>query len=106
MYIVIYLQRKYIDKASEGKKRRMCQKKKKKNSSLIRIVRGMKRANYESHPYPTVCTKSQMSEMTNDHIQNHYFEYGRVNKIDEIFRIMEIIPLSKLIGKNRLTNGK
>ena len=29
--------------------------------------------------------------MTEDHIQNHYFEYGTVNKIDEMLYTMEII---------------
>lgn len=44
IYVCVYLiassKGKYIDEASERKKRRMC--KKKKDSLLIRMVRGMK----------------------------------------------------------------
>lgn len=45
MYIITYSKGKYIDEASEGKKRRMCKKKKKKDSLPIRMLRGMKRTN-------------------------------------------------------------
>lgn len=85
IYVCVYLiassKGKYIDEASERKKRRMCKKKKRQFVDK----NGERYENNLFHPYPTVCTKSQMSEMTNNHIQNHYFEYERVNKIDKIF---------------------
>lgn len=44
--------------------------------------------------------------MTEDHLQNHYFEYGTVNKIDEVLYAMEIIFSWKLIRKEFLDQWK
>lgn len=35
--------------------------------------------------------KKSSNELNEDHLQNHYFEYGTVNKIDEVLYAMEII---------------